>query len=542
MAVLSATGSLPVSEVAARVLAAAEWLLGEGVEPGERVAVLWPTALEHTVLDLALLSIGAVAVPIYETDSAEQIDWILTDSGAVGIFVHPDHQERVVGVTSSCWVRSDAVFTSATSETRRHVDGLLGGLDPESPACIIYTSGTTGRSKGCVLTHANLSFAVEQASSALPELLGPSERTVLFLPLAHVFARVVQYACLCEGVAVGYSDPTRIVDDLAVFRPTWLTVVPRVLEKVYASAKSSAAAGLKARVFAMASAAAVRSAESMERSGRADRDLRWKVSDKLVFSKLRAKLGGSLQFVLSGGAPLDPHLDRFFTGAGITVLEGYGLTESTAAHTVSRVGRKRAGSVGLPLDGVLVRVVDGELQLAGGNVFAGYWNNPAATDAAIVVEGAQRWLRTGDLGSVDDAGFVSVTGRIKELIVTAGGKNVQPAGLEEIVVRHPAFSQCVVIGDRRPFVAALLACDPLWLVANGVDSGSAADDPKVRAAASEAIDAANRSVSQAESIRSWRLLPRELAVDTGELTATLKTRRPVVLSVFADIVEDIYAV
>jgi long-chain acyl-CoA synthetase len=500
--------------------------------------MLWPTTVEHTVLDLAVLAVGAVAVPVYETDSVEQVSWILSDSGATGLFVHPSHRSRVESATA-CWVVSE-IPAAPSTDTAPSVRSRVAALRAGDPACIIYTSGTTGRSKGCVLTHGNLSFAVDAARESLPELLGPGERTVLFLPLAHVFARVVQYACLTGGVTVAYSDPTRIVDDLAVVKPTWLTVVPRVLEKVYASAKASASSGVKARIFAMAEAAAVEAAVTAESTGTPRHDIRWRLAEKLVYRKLRGRLGGSLRFVLSGGAPLDPRLDRFFTGAGVTVLEGYGLTESTAAHTVSRPSRKRSGSVGLPIPGVEVRVLDGEIQLTGPNIFDGYWNNPAATAETVVFDQGVRWLRTGDLGALDEDGFLSVTGRIKELIVTAGGKNVQPVGLEEEVLRHPAFSQCVVIGDRRPFIAALLACDPVWLATAGIDAASAATDPRVHEAAAAAVATANRTVSQAESIREWRVLPRELAVDSGELTATLKTRRAVVLSTFADLVEDIY--
>jgi long-chain acyl-CoA synthetase len=528
------------------VLAAASELFARGVTPGDRVALLWPTEYDHTVWDLAVLATGAVSVPIYETDAPEQIEWILTDAAPVGVLCHPSHLERFEAVHTSIehrsWVVSQAVARTepdALAAVELRVRAVADGLSAAAPAAIIYTSGTTGRAKGCTLTHENLSFAIDAATGALPELLGPAERTVLFLPLAHVFARVVQYACVCAGVQLSYSTPATIVDDLARFRPTWLTVVPRVLEKVLASARASAT-GPKARIFALAERTAVRTAERCE-AGEASRGgLVWKLCDHLVYAKLRDRLGGSLRYVLSGGAPLDAHLDRFFTGAGVCVLEGYGLTETTAAHTVSTPHAKRAGYVGRALAKTAVRIHDGEVLATGPNVFAGYWQNDSATSAAFVELDGERWFRTGDQGELTD-GFLAITGRIKDLIVTANGKNVQPSGLEEIVVRHPAFSQCVVVGDNRPFIAALVACDPAWLAERGIAPADAPSHPLVAAAAAEALDAANATVSKAESIRAWRLLPAELAVDTGELTATLKVKRPVVHARHAALIDQMYA-
>ena len=540
----------PVQAAAARVevLSAATALLERGAHPGDRVLLLLPTSSEHAFIDLAVLCVGAVSVPVYETDSVEQIAWILTDASPVGAVCHPSMRERldaalrqvadqttqtgqVTPISTEFWVAAAGELLAADASRAAEVEERADAIRATDVACIVYTSGTTGRSKGCVLTHGGLVAAVDSATGALPALFAHGERTLLFLPLAHVFARVVNYGCLTAGVPVGYSDPSRLAVDILVLRPTWLVSVPRVLEKVFASA-SAKSTGVKAKVFS----AAVRIARSVAERSEAGRGagllaLPHKLFDHLVYAKVRAALGGDLRVVISGGAPLDGSLDRFFSGAGIMVLEGYGLTESSAAHTVNLPGQKRAGSVGRPLPGAEVRIVDGEIQLRGPNLFAGYWRNNEAT-AVVVRDG---WFLTGDLGELLPGGFLRITGRKKDIIVTSGGKNVQPAGLEEIVQRHPAVAQCVVVGDRRPFVAALIAVSQEWLTAN--PGASAAE---IDAALQSAVDVANESVSRAESIRSWRRLPGELSVDAGELTATLKVRRQVVTAHYTDLLEDIY--
>jgi len=538
-------GTVTLERFSREVLAMAARLLELGVLPGDRVAVCYPTEYQHTVLDFAILAAGAVAVPIYESDSQEQIEWILTDADPVLLITHPTHLARMraahttISHRSSVLAGLDPVSGPDLESIRTSIESIQSSLVADSPAAIIYTSGTTGRSKGCTITHGNLAFAIEAARLALPELIGPTERTVLFLPLAHIFARVVQYACVCGSVTLSYSTPTTILEDLAKYRPTWLTVVPRVLEKVYAGAEANAT-GARRRIFAAAVNTALAHARAREADANAPASLSWKLYDRLVYRNLRARLGGSLRFVLSGGAPLDPRLDLFFTGAGITVLEGYGLTETTAAHTVSRPTTKRAGTVGSALDGCTVKVLDGELLLAGENVFAGYWNNDSATAASFHSDSEGRWFKSGDLGSIDPLGRVSITGRIKDLLITSGGKNIQPSGLEELIVQHPAFTQCVVVGDRRPYVAALLACSPAWLAALGL-SDPDPNHPAIKTAATEALASANQSVSQAESIKKWALLPRELSVEGGELTATLKTKRPVVAERYHDLIESLYA-
>jgi long-chain acyl-CoA synthetase len=527
------------------VLVAAAKLIERGVLPGDRVMVLVPTSYDHAVIDLAVLCVGAIAVPVYDTDSVEQLEWILTDADPVLAVCDParrvDLDAALGAAAGRCLtVTPSEVLGTADDVDERPVLERVEKINSDDAACIVYTSGTTGRSKGCVLTHGNLSFAVDAASASLPDLFGEGASTVLFLPLAHVFARVVNYGCLSLGVQVAYSDPTRMAEDVRRFNPTWMTVVPRVLEKVYASARDNTSGG-KRRIFDAAAATAIAVSERRDQ-GRSSGMLApaHALFDRLVYSKLRTALGGAITHVISGGAPLDPRLDRFFSGAGITVLEGYGLTETTAAHTANRPARKKAGTVGLPIEGVAVRVRDGEIELSGPNIFAGYWRNDAAT--VEVFDG--RWLRTGDLGEIDTEGFLTVTGRKKDLIVTAGGKNVQPSGLEEVVVRHPAVSQCVVVGDRRPFVAALVALSPQWVEQTADELGVTPDDvafhARISTAVSEAVELANASVSRAESIRAWRLLPGEMSVESGELTPTLKTKRSVVAERFKDLIEDIY--
>lgn len=536
------TSVAPVVAATARVsvLAAAGELVSRGVGAGERVLVLLPTSIDHALVDFAILTAGAISVPVYETDAAEQIAWILQDAAPVGAICHPTMRKRLdeaCRMTSASdrpelWIATAGDILTEQVEHVVEIEARLEQLKASDPACIVYTSGTTGRSKGCVLTHGGLAAAVDAAAQSLPQLFEPTERTLLFLPLAHVFARVVNYGCLTAGVPVGYSDPSRLAADVVVLRPTWLVSVPRVLEKVHAAAASKSV-GVKARIFAAAASVA----RSVAARSEAGRPRGWftvphTLFDHLVYTKVRAALGGDLRVVISGGAPLDPELDRFFSGAGILVLEGYGLTESTAAHTVNRPGAKRSGTVGRPLPGTEVRIVNGEIELRGPNLFAGYWGNSEAT-AAVLRDG---WFATGDLGVLEPGGFLRITGRKKDIIVTSGGKNVQPAGLEEAVQRHPAVAQCVVVGDRRPFVSALLAVNPEWLAAH-----PEADDAAIERAFEEAVAAANAAVSRAESIRAWRRLPRELGVDTGELTPTLKVRRAVVTERFAGLIEEIYA-
>jgi long-chain acyl-CoA synthetase len=534
-----------VGEVQQMVHTAASSLRELGVKPGDRVCLLVPTSLSHTVLDIATLCLGGVVVPVYDTDSAEQIAWIVEDASPVVFVAAHDALSRVQGAFDSerhaCVVVDADDLERAFRERDAEVEALaLHESDAGDPACIVYTSGTTGRPKGCVLTHGNLTAAIDGAHSALPELFSDVQRTVLFLPLAHVFARIVQYGCLAYGVSIGYSSPDRMLADVAVMKPTWLVAVPRVLEKVYASARAKTS-GAKRRVFDGAAWTARRWAVGAEQGAiPAWLEPLRVVSDKLVFSHLRAALGGEIRYVVSGGAALDAELSLFFAGAGITVFEGYGLTETTAAHTVNTMAARRSGTVGLPVGDAEVKIRDGEVLLRGSNVFSGYWRNETATEAVF----ENGWFCTGDLGELAEGGFLKITGRRKELIVTSGGKNVQPVGLEETVCRSEAVMQCVVVGDGEPFIAALVALDAEWLAKRAHELGVSIDEARkhatVRDEVQRAIDAANEAVSRAESIREWRVLNEEMSVANGMLTPTLKTKRGVVAERHAALIAEMY--
>jgi long-chain acyl-CoA synthetase len=530
------------------VLDAAAVLLDHGVAVGDRVCVHVPTSISHTVWDLAVLVVGAVAVPVYDTDSVEQIEWILTDADPVVLVA----SHALVGTSGEAHRnlahRSVVVDTETRASARRDQEVLdrTAALQGVDLAGIIYTSGTTGRSKGCVLSHGAFAAAVRASKAAFPEEMAQGERTLLFLPLAHVFARVVQYACVTSGVEIAYSSAQTVAQDVLWARPSWMVTVPRVLEKVHAGARAKST-GIKRRIFTAADHVACAWAVASERGSvpfwlealRA-------VFDRLVYGKIRAALGGELRAVVSGGAALDPRLDRFFTGCGITVYEGYGLTETAAAHCANTPGSKRAGSVGQPLLGFEAVVdSDGEVLLRGANLFSGYWRNEAATSSSFQEIDGSNWFKTGDLGAIDDAGFLRITGRRKELIVTSNGKNVQPVGLEEDIVRGEGISQCVVVGDGRPFIAALVALDAEWVQRRALELGATKDvvreSAEVRTMIQSAIDVANRAVSRAEAVKAFRVLPEELSTDNGLLTPTLKVKRTVVAQRHADLIEEMYA-
>ena len=420
-------------------------------------------------------------------------------------------------------------------------------MTPQSVATLIYTSGTTGRPKGCMLTHGNFMFELGVATGILDELFELDDAsTLLFLPLAHVFARIIQIGSVQSRVRLGHSaDIKNLVDDLAVFQPTFILAVPRVFEKVFNTASQRAVADGRGKIFDVAVNTAVAYSQAQDRSGPGPLlRARHRLFDRLVYSKLRAALGGRTQYAVSGGAPLGERLAHFFRGIGLPVLEGYGLTETTAALTVNLPGAQRIGTVGKPIPGTSVRVADdGELQFRGGQVFVGYLGNDEATAAAVDAEG---WFSTGDVGEIDDDGFVRITGRKKEILVTAGGKNVAPAVLEDRIRAHPLVSQCMVVGDGRPFVAALVTIDPEALPAWRESHGKTGDlatltrDPDLLAEVQTAIDDANAAVSRAEAIRKFAILPVDWTEETGELTPTLKLRRTVVMRAFHDEVETLY--
>jgi long-chain acyl-CoA synthetase len=544
-----------------QVSALAKGLIAAGIEPGDRVALMSRTRYEWTVADYAIWAAGAVSVPVYETSSAEQVQWIIGDSGARAAFAETDgNAQTIAGVRDRLpdlgplW-RIDALESLigagadvTDDQLRQHrVSRRAADL-----ATIIYTSGTTGRPKGCELTHRNLLAAARNAvHAALPEIFEMADAsTLLFMPLAHVFARIIEIGCLEAGAVLGHwPNVGTVADGLREFRPTFLLAVPRVFEKVYNSAQQQAAVSpAKARIFAAASATAIAYSQALG-SGRPGPgvQLRHALFDRLVYGKLRAAVGGKVRYAVSGGAPLGERLGHFFRGVGITVLEGYGLTETSAAAAVNKPSRNKIGTVGQPLPGVNARIAeDGEVLLRGGIITIGYWHNDAATKEAIDAEG---WLHTGDLGALDDEGFLRVTGRKKELIVTAGGKNVAPAVLEDRLRAHPLISQCMVVGDGRPFIGCLITLDAEalehWKQQHDKPAAAAAaelaSDPDLLADLQAAVDDANQAVSRAESIRKFRVLPVDFTTDNDYITPSLKVKRANVAKDFAAEIEALYS-
>jgi long-chain acyl-CoA synthetase len=542
------------------VAALAKGLVAAGVEPGERVGLMSRTRYEWTLIDYAIWAAGAVTVPVYETSSAEQTEWILGDSGARAVFAETAaHASLIGGVRDrlpdlrEIWeIDGLAALTAGGAQvTDEQLAGQRAARTADDLATIIYTSGTTGRPKGCELTHRNLLADVRNAvAGALPEVFEiDGGSTLLFLPLAHSFARIIQVGCLESGAILGHwPDASKLAEGLPEFRPTFLLAVPRVFEKVFNSAQQQAAAsGVKKRIFQASVDAAVAWSQSLDAGGPGPAArLRHGLYDRLVYGKLRAAVGGRVQYAVSGGAPLGERLGHFFRGVGLTVLEGYGLTETSAAAVVNKPTRNKIGTVGQPLPGVSLRIADdGEILVKGPNIFAGYWQNKAAT-AETLDDGG--WLRTGDLGELDDEGFLRVTGRKKELIVTAGGKNVAPAVLEDRLRAHPLISQCLVVGDGRPFIACLVTLDAdalePWKKQHGKPAGATAadlaDDPDLTAEIQEAVDDANQAVSRAESIRRFRVLDVDFTEENGYLTPSLKVRRGVVVKDFAADIEALY--
>ncbi len=546
-------------EFAAEVSALAAGLVAQGVAAGDRVGLMSRTRYEWTLCDYAIWTAGAVTVPIYETSSAEQVQWNLGDSGAVALIVEtPAHRATYDGVAGRLpdlrtVLTIDGGGLEELAEAGREVPaGALeerrAALTPQSLATIIYTSGTTGRPKGCELTHGNMLGTGLHAGAVLPELFNPAGSTLLFLPLAHVFARLIQVACVESRARLGHSaDVKNLLADFQSFRPTFILSVPRVFEKIYNTAKQRAHGDGKGKIFDAAERVAVSYSEALER-GRPGLALRAQhaVFDRLVYGKLRAAMGGQVAWAVSGGAPLGARLGHFFRGIGVTILEGWGLTETMAAGAVNTPTQLRIGTVGRPSPSVTIRIADdGEILMSGENVYRGYWHNPDAT-AETVRDG---WFHTGDLGALDADGFLRITGRKKEIIVTAGGKNVAPAVLEDRLRAHPLVSQCMVVGDQKPYIACLVTLDAEavgpWLKGRGrpEDAGVAdlVDDPEVRAAVQEAVDEANLAVSKAEAIREFRLLAVDWTEETGQLTPSMKLKRNVVLSEFGTEVEALYA-
>ena len=560
------------------VRSAAKGLVALGVQPGDRVVIMSRTRYEWSLLDFAIWEAGAIPVPVYETSSAEQVAWILADSGAVAGFAElPANAETVESVRAQApafkqlWqIEPDAGGQDAGSPGALQVlaeagqdvsDSALAErratLNPESVATVIYTSGTTGQPKGCVLTHGNMLFeagnAVEFLSALFHGADGSDEEasTLLFLPMAHVFARIIHVGALQARAKLGHcSDARNVLEELGSFKPTFILSIPRVFEKVYngASIRAHGESSAKGRIFDAASATAIAWSQAKE-AGKipAGLNLKHKLYDRLVYVKLRTAMGGRTKYAISGGAPLGERLTHFFRGVGLFVCEGYGLTETSPAVAVNPYPNAKAGTVGPPLPGTTIRIADdGEIEVKGRQVFGGYWNNEAATKEVFTDDG---FFRTGDLGALDEEGYLSITGRKKEILVTSGGKNVAPAVLEDRINAHPLVSLSMVVGDRKPFIAALVTLDsealPGWLERNGRDKDTAladlAADPAVTAEVQSAVDSANKAVSKAESVRKFTVLPVEWTIDAGQITPSLKVRRGVIAEQFASDIEALYA-
>jgi len=545
-------------EFEAEVRGAAKGLIAAGIQIGDRVAIMARTRYEWTILDFAIWYAGGVVVPIYDTSSAEQIDWILNDSGSVGLIVEtPALRELVEPVrpahTRHVWTMTDGVLDILSASGAHigddEIDRRRNSLVPDTLATLIYTSGTTGKPKGVSLTHGNfLAECGNVVQGAADLFLKPGGSTLLFLPVAHVFGRMVQIGAITSGLHMAHcSDPVgRLSADLASFKPTFVLAVPRIFEKIYNGAEAKAEAAGKGDIFRKAAAVAIAYSVALDtKKISLSLRLKHKLFDKLVFSKIRAAVGGRVEAAISGGAPLGARLGHFYRGAGITILEGYGLTETTAGATLNLTSALRVGSVGKPIPGTSIKIAeDGEVLIRGPIVMRGYWQNDAAN--AEVFDN-DRWFKTGDLGKLDDEGFLFIVGRKKELIVTAGGKNVAPAVLEDRLRAHPLVSQCVVVGDARPFIGALITIDQeslkSWVAANKKQGASMADlsvDPQLISVIQTAVDEANKAVSKAESIRKFRILTSDFTIAGGQLTAKLSVKRHVVAQEFAAEIEALY--
>lgn len=542
----------------AEVTALAKGFVAAGVRPGDAVGIMSRTRYEWTLLDFALWAAGAVPVPIYETSSPDQVQWILSNSGAVGVVVesqgHVDAvasvRDQLPGVTHVWCIDLgdlDALVAGGAAVTDEALTAARADLDRSSVATIIFTSGTTGRPKGVELTHGNFLDLSENAHAELAGILdADGASTLLFLPLAHVFARFIEVLCVESQVTMGHSaDIKNLMGDFGAFRPTFILAVPRVFEKIYNSAEAKATSEGRGSIFEQAAATAMAWSEATD-AGKVPLTLRVKhaLFDTLVYGKLRAAMGGQVAYAVSGGAPLGTRLGHFFRGIGVTILEGYGLTETTAPLTVNRPGALRIGTVGMPLPGCAVRIAeDGEILLQGVGTFHRYHDNAAATAEAI----QDGWFRTGDIGELDADGFLKITGRKKEILVTAGGKNVAPAVLEDRLRAHPLVSQTIVVGDQKPFIGALITLDtdmlPGWAANHGLEGltpEQARTNPEVLAELQKAVDNANEAVSKAESIRKFAVLEDDFTEENGYLTPSLKLKRNVVMRDFADEVEALY--
>ncbi|HZC73531.1 MAG TPA: AMP-dependent synthetase/ligase [Jatrophihabitans sp.] len=537
--------------------------IGAGVRPGDRVALMSRTRYEWTLVDLAILTAGGVTVPIYPTSSLEQVEWILNDSGTVAVVVETDELADLVReargdlVTHGrLWVMTGERYRGLAQLSERGAEVTPQQVD-ERRACrgaddlaeIVYTSGTTGRPKGCMLTHGNL---VANAYNCMlydgfSRVFNEHHSTLLFLPLAHSYAQLIQYGALYSRTVLGLVDMEDAVAELPAFRPTAVLSVPRLWQKAFNNAQHKAVDEGHGKIFDAAEKTAIAYSQALDR-GRIGPALRVRhmVFDRLVYKKIRAALGGRVEYAWSAAAPLGTYLGHFFRGAGINVLEGYGLTETSPATNSNTPDGQKIGSVGRPIPGCTIRIApDEEVLVRGHVVFQGYWNNEPATREMIDEEG---WLHTGDLGALDEDGFLTITGRKKDLIITASGKNVAPAVLEDNLRAHWLISECMVVGDGKPYISALVTLDgdslQRWMAEHGRSAHRAADqlrdDPELIADVQSAVDEANKAVSRAESIRRFVVLTDEFTEHGGQLTPTLKVRRHIVLKQYEDVVERLY--
>ena len=543
------------------VRSVAKGLMASGIQPGDRVGIMSRTRFDWTVTDYAIWYCGAVTVPVYETSSAEQLQWILSDSDAVAVLVESEAHLALLDEVRSQLpaLQHTWIFDrGALSELRQagshisdsEVDARRDAVKPQDIATIIYTSGTTGRPKGCVLTHGSFLFLARNVIQSVPEIFADrTTSTLLFLPLAHVFGRIIEIAMVESGLKVAFApDITNLVADLGAFQPNFLLAVPRVFEKVFNGAQQKATNEGKEKIFNAAAGVAIAYSQAVA-DGHVGVGLKVKhaLFDKLVYGKLRAAMGGKVAWSVSGGAALGARLGHFFRGIGLTILEGYGLTETSSASTVNLPTQIRVGSVGRPIPGVTVRIADdGEILVTGAHVFQGYWKNEAATREVIDGDG---WFHTGDIGRLDEDGYLHITGRKKELIVTAGGKNVAPAVIEDRLRANWLIGQCMVVGDNKPFIGCLITIDPdsmpQWLKRNNLPDTTTlaelAQNANFCAEIQAAVDHANKAVSQAESIRKWTLIDADWTIDSGHLTPSMKLKRNIVEVQYADDINGIYA-
>ncbi len=541
-----------------QVVALAKGFIAAGIKKGDRVALMCKTRYEWTLIDYAMWFAGGALVPVYETSAPSQIQWILEDSEAVALIVEtPEHRARFDEISADApfihhtWEINAGDLESLIAEGERisddEVEKRRSSLHGDDLATLIYTSGSTGKPKGCVLTHSNFLELSRNTTAKLPEILNPTSSVLLFITTAHIFARFISILCVQAGVKVGHqADTTLLLPAMQSFKPTFLLAVPRVFEKVYNSAEQKAEAGGKGKIFRAAAETAVEYSKA-EMAGHIPLGLKMKFAllDKLVLSKLRAALGGRCTYAISGSAPLGDRLAHFFHALGLVVLEGYGLTETTAPISINLPSKFKIGTVGPALPGCSVRLgEDDEIEAAGINIFKEYWKNPKAT-ADTFDDG---WFKTGDIGTIDEDGYITITGRKKEILVTAGGKNVAPAYLEDPIRANPVISQVVAVGDAKPFISALITLDPemlpMWLTNNKLDPAmsieEATTNPAIIAEVQKAVDRANARVSRAESIRKFTILPIQFTEDSGHLTPKMSIKRNVIVKDFASDLDAMY--